>query len=75
LSELRSTRPRSRFLRFSVGLMAALMIGVWFTGEIAVDELFSDRRADNLERFLQTEAKPAPLRDSTSEQSLGEWFG
>ena len=75
LARLRNTRPRSRFLRSSVVLLAALAIGVWFTGEIAVDELFSSRRADNLERFLQTEAKPAPLRDSSSEQSLGEWFG
>jgi phosphonate transport system permease protein len=75
LDQLRRARPRSRFLRWSIGLMAALAIGVWFTGEIAVDELFSSRRADNLERFLQTEAKPAPLRDAASEVSLGEWFG
>lgn len=75
LTQLRKARPRSRFLRFSLGLLILLAVGVWFTGEIAVDELFSSRRADNLERFLQTEAKPAPLRNAGSEESLGAWFG
>lgn len=75
LDQLRRERPRSRFLRWSLLLLIGLAIGVWFTGEIAVFDLFSDRRGANLDRFLNTEAKPYPLRADDAELSLGAWFG
>ena len=74
LDQLRRERPRSRFLRLSLLALAGLAIGVWFTGEIAVSDLFSERRGDNLDRFLGSEAKPYPLRVEGAEQELGEWF-
>lgn len=75
LIDLRRNRPRSRFLRWSCSLLAVLAVGVWFTGEIAVDELFSSRRANNLDRFLTQDAMPAPLRNEADDRSVGEWFG
>lgn len=75
LDQLRRNRPRSRFLRLSLALLAALAVGVWLTGEIELRDLFSDRRSNNLERFLQTEAKPFPLRSDDPDDSFGEWFG
>lgn len=72
---LHQARPRSRFLRLSLALLVALAVGVWLTGEIELGDLFGERRAANLERFLTEEARPAPLRVESDERTVGEWFG
>jgi phosphonate transport system permease protein len=72
IAELRRTRPRNRFLRTSCGALAALGAWSWASGEIAIGELFSARRQANLERFLEREAVPRPLRDG--EGGFGEFL-
>jgi phosphonate transport system permease protein len=64
LTKLRNERPRSRFLRASILLMVLLSGYAWTSGEIAVGDLFSARRMENLQRFLEKEATPRPLRES-----------
>ena len=64
IAELWRTRPRSRLLRVSVG--ALLLLGVWAfaSGEVAWADLFSERRAENLRRFLAHDLTPWPLREA-----------
>lgn len=62
LDELFRRRPRSRFLQLSSALLALLAVGAWFSGEIALFDLFSARRLENLERFLTVDLVPHPLR-------------
>ena len=50
IRELQRARPRSRVVRWSAGLLALLVLAAWFSGEIAVSDLFSGRRASNLVR-------------------------
>lgn len=75
LAALHRARPRSRFLRTSVVLLAGLGVYVWFSGEIEVADLFQQRRADNLQRFLAEEALPRPLRKPEEGGSVGAWLG
>lgn len=76
IAELRRTRPRNRFLRASCWGLGALGAWSWASGEIAVGELFSARRQANLERFLEQEAVPRPLRDGEGGLGeLAEWAG
>lgn len=69
---LRRARPRSRLLRVSIVLLAALVAYAWLGGDIAVDDLFSARRRENLVRFATTDVVPFALRgtDWTAGQYL-----
>lgn len=71
IAQLYRQRPRSRFLRWSLGALAALCIYSWFSGEIEIAELFSSQRASNLERFLSQDAMPKPLRVLREEAAAG----
>lgn len=71
---LRRARPRSRFVRASAALLAALVAYAWLCGDVEVLELFSSRRRSNLARFLSEEALPFPLRGSgASLAALADW--
>lgn len=59
---LRRERPRSRLVRISLVCMAALVAYAWLAGDIAFDDVFTARRAENLERFLSIDARPFELR-------------
>jgi phosphonate transport system permease protein len=60
---LRRTRPRSRMVRISLVCLAALVVYAWLSGDIGYDDMFSARRAENMERFLSTDARPFELRN------------
>ncbi len=70
LLELRRNRPRSRFLRVSIALLALLVAYSWFSGSIDLVGLFTERRMGNLKRFLTQDVVPYPLRGKDA--SLGE---
>ena len=60
--ELRRTRPRARFARWT-GLLAALLaLHAWTLGPMDFGDLFSERRLANLDRFLQVEIVPPDVR-------------
>ncbi len=61
--ELWKKRPRSALLRASILVLLALVGHAWFSGELSPGELFSARRRANLERFLERDAMPFPLRE------------
>ena len=71
--ELHRERPRSRFLRLSLVLLAALVLWAWLGGELRPGDLFSAQRRGNLQRFLTEEALPWPLRGG-GEVGLLEWL-
>lgn len=58
---LRRRRPRSIFLRLTGVAMTALVIVSWWSGHFAADEILSQRRMRNLQRFL-SELVPHPLQ-------------
>ncbi|MBL8862825.1 MAG: ABC transporter permease subunit [Planctomycetes bacterium] len=62
LDRLRRERPRSRLARASLLGLVALVAYSWLGGDIALDDLFSTRRAENLARFLAVDAAPHALR-------------
>lgn len=62
LAELHRRRPRSRLVRVSLVLLAALVAYAWLSGDIGFEDMFSARRAENLERFLAVDARPFELR-------------
>ena len=64
---LRRARPRSRLLRSSAVLLLAFGAYAWCSGEIAVGDLFSARRMDNLHRFLTVDVRPR----ASSGEALG----
>jgi phosphonate transport system permease protein len=71
---LRRARPRSRFLRASVALLAALAAYAWLCGDVELPELLSARRRANLARFLTKEALPYPLRSGEGDlAALAGW--
>ena len=63
LRALYRARPRSRLLRASLWVLGLASVAVWLSGEIAVGDLFSARRAANLRRFLTREVVPFELRE------------
>lgn len=74
LDELRRARPRARFLKASLLLLAALVVYAWSSGDLAPGDAFSARRAQNLERFLSEELVPHPLRGAPFElRALLDW--
>jgi phosphonate transport system permease protein len=69
--QLRRTRQRSRLVRVSVLLLALLGVWSWLSGEIAVADLFSARRAENLRRFVREDLVPHELAGGGFD--LGAW--
>ncbi len=61
LRHLRSQRPRSRFAHWSALLLLIVMIGSWWVGDFQVENFLSERRLQNLNRFLH-ELIPYPLQ-------------
>ena len=74
IEQLRRERPRSRFLRGSGIVLCVGVVASWSAGDLAVGEMFSERRLANLERFLTRDALPAPLRDGEGLAGLGAWL-
>jgi phosphonate transport system permease protein len=73
LDRLRRERPRDRLARASALALLGLILLAWLGGDIAVDDLFSARRAENLERFLSVDAAPYPLRGT--DFGASDWLG
>lgn len=67
--DLHRERPRSRLVRLSIVALAALAAYAWFSGEIAYEDMFTPRRAENLHRFLTVDVQPFELRDKPFEFS------
>jgi phosphonate transport system permease protein len=61
VDELWRGRPRSQFVRASLWAIFLLMVVSWVVGEFDWADLFSERRATNLSRFL-VEVRPFPLQ-------------
>lgn len=68
--ELWRARPKSRLVRAGVLVLLALVVYSWTSGDIAFDDLFTERRAANLRRFLTVDVVPFELRGS--EPSTGD---
>lgn len=74
IRELYLQRPKSWFLRLNALVMLALVSAAWWQLDFQWSDLFSERRAANLQRFGQ-EIYPFGLRDKPFEMaSLGQWF-
>ena len=74
LRVLHRGRPRSSVLRASIGALALLALYAWLAGDVSIGALFTARRLDNLERFLERDAAPYPLRESGfSWTGLADW--
>lgn len=58
---LRRERPRSLLVRWTAGLLGALVAGSWWAGDFDPGSFASERRLRNLERFLG-EIRPFPLQ-------------
>jgi phosphonate transport system permease protein len=69
--ELFRARPKSSLVRWSVVALAALVVYAWLSGDIAFDDIFSERRLANLRRFLSVDVKPFALRNRPFD--LGEY--
>lgn len=67
--ELRNCRPRRPFVTRSLQLFALIMVFSWLAGDFHLAEWFSDRRLDNLDRFLG-EVRPWPLQGKNWETSV-----
>ena len=63
VARLRRERPYKLLLRANSVALVALVVVSWSSGEIDVAELFSSRRAANLQRFVRQDALPLPLRE------------
>ncbi|HEX2121480.1 MAG TPA: ABC transporter permease subunit [Thermoanaerobaculia bacterium] len=61
IRELHRRRPRSLFLRLSGAAAIALLVVSWWSGDFAAGQLLSERRLNNLQRFL-SELRPHPLQ-------------
>ena len=75
LRRLRSQRPRSRFAHWSGILLLTVMLSSWFVGDFQLEDFLSERRLQNLGRFLN-ELVPYPLqgRDFNLWRAL-QWAG
>ncbi|MCB9904090.1 MAG: ABC transporter permease subunit [Planctomycetes bacterium] len=63
IRRLRREAPRSRFLRWSGVALGALVVASWSDTERWPFALFRGQRVHNLERFLERELVPYPLRN------------
>ncbi|MCZ6596811.1 MAG: ABC transporter permease subunit [Planctomycetota bacterium] len=73
---LRHVRPRSKLVRLTVAVLGLLGAYAWLSGDISVGDLLSPRRRANLERFIEQDATPYPIREEGfSWNVLGEWAG
>lgn len=76
IARLRRARPRNRFARGSALALAALAVYAWLSGEIAVSDLVSERRIDNLRRFVRQEILPPEIQKNGFRfESLARWAG
>jgi len=64
IAALHRVRSRNRGLHISLWVLGLFTLFAWTSGEIAVSELFDARRSGNLQRFLEKDAMPFPLRES-----------
>ena len=65
IRRLRRGAPRSRFLRASALALCALVVAAWSNSARWPFALFGGQRAANLERFLERELVPYPLREGS----------
>lgn len=76
IRRLRRAAPRSRFLRISSYALGVLVIASWADGSRRPFALLQGQRLENLERFLDRELVPYPLRDSSwGPRDLFAWAG
>jgi len=61
VEELYRTRPRSRFARWSAGLLILFGVIAWFVGDFPVSELFSRSSGEHLADFAER-VVPKPVR-------------
>ncbi|MHC4937365.1 MAG: PhnE/PtxC family ABC transporter permease [Planctomycetota bacterium] len=74
VEQLYKERPRSRFVRFSVVAMIALVAFAWTSDAFDFGELRTERAQRNLGRFL-TEVRPYPLQDKEWDWAVAKaWF-
>lgn len=74
IAALRSARPRSYLLRWSLAFVVIASIAAWFFEDGLESILTSDQKIRNLQRFLSRLA-PEPLRDGFTFKAAGQWFG
>jgi phosphonate transport system permease protein len=75
IAALWRSRPRTRFLRISMCLLAGLMVASWLLGGFDPGDTFSARRKANFARFLD-EVRPYDLRDEPWDWGVaGDWAG
>jgi phosphonate transport system permease protein len=73
IAELRRARPRNRFVRASVALLALLAAGSWLLGGFSPASLWSERGRANAARFLG-ELRPWPLQgDAPDAAAAVDW--
>jgi len=69
IARLYEERPRNRFVRHSLLLLAGLVVYSWLAGDFQLMEYLSARRLQNLQRFLG-ELRPYPLQGKDFEMSV-----
>lgn len=74
IDALHRARPKSPLVRWSLCALALLVVYAWFSGDIAFDDMFTARRAENLERFVTIDAQPFELRgEAFSLEKYARW--
>jgi phosphonate transport system permease protein len=75
IQRLAGERERTPFLRWSLAVLAALIVYSWLTGGFQMQDFFSERRLFNVQRFA-TELKPFPLQQKPWDWSVAaQWMG
>ncbi|MEM1450862.1 MAG: hypothetical protein AAGI22_17210, partial [Planctomycetota bacterium] len=75
VARLKRERPRSLYLRVSAVALAGLAVAAWASGTFEVGDLFTERRAENLRRFLTVDAVPREVRDAEPGGGLAAFWG
>ena len=76
LAKLYRERPRSWFLIVSAGLFLLLVLVSWSTGDFRFSDFTSERSVRNLDRFLNHDIIPKPIRDGEAGwEALPGWVG
>lgn len=83
--DLKDNRPRDWFVRVSLGVFLSLLVGAWFAGDVIhglgldpngyvtafeFTDLFSSRRMERLDRFIQNDVALRPLPGSDESPGL-----